>query len=163
MKPLTESEIRDSIVNASRGEAARMPMPGLHEVMWENREYLGWRDPKAMQRGYIVHWNDGKPVGLVLRAAESRMSRGISAMCSLCQTPQPGDQVLLFSAPRVGEAGRNGDTVGTYICADLACSLIIRIAPPALPMQPDPKEIVDDRIAGLKKRLDSFTANVMRA
>jgi len=27
---------------------------------------------------------------------------------------------------RVGAAGRNGNTVGTYICADLACSSRVR-------------------------------------
>ena len=73
MQPLTESDIRASLVNATSGDAARMTIPGLHETVWEDREYLGWRDPKAMQRGYIVLWRDGQPVGIALRAAESRM------------------------------------------------------------------------------------------
>lgn len=161
MQPLTEAEIRNSLVNASSGEAARIPMPGLHEVLWDSREYLGWRDPKAAQRGYIVHWRDGVPVGIVLRAAESRISRGIAAMCSLCQTPQPGSQVALFSAPRSGQAGRDGNTVGTYICSDLACSLIIRIAPPASSMQ-DPVRTIERKVEGLQKRLASFTEDVLR-
>ncbi len=29
-------------------------------------------------------------------------------------------------APRAGKAGRQGNSVGTYICADLACSLYVR-------------------------------------
>ncbi len=161
MQPLTESDIRASLVNATSGDAARMTIPGLHETVWEDREYLGWRDPRAMQRGYIVHWRDGQPIGIALRAAETRMSRGISAMCSLCRTPQPADQVSLFTAPRAGEAGRNGNTVGTYICADLACSLTIRIAPPAHDMQPDPAEIIERRIATLRTRLGAFTDNVL--
>jgi FBP C-terminal treble-clef zinc-finger len=161
MQPLTESDIRASLVNATTGDAARMTLPGLHETVWEDREYLGWRDPRAMQRGYIVHWRGDLPVGIALRAAESRMSRGISAMCSLCRTPQPADQVSLFTAPRAGEAGRNGNTVGTYICADLACSILIRIAPPASDMHPAPEEIIASRAAGLTARLDAFVGQVL--
>lgn len=162
MKPMTEAEIRGSFINASKGEIDRAPMPGLHEVMWESREYLGWRDPGAPLRGYLVHWVDDRPVGLVLRAAESRPRPGTSAMCSLCQTPQPSSQVTLFSAPKAGEAGRNGNSVGTYICDDLACSMIIRILPAPHPMQPDPDEALARRSKGLAERLDSFTASVMR-
>ena len=29
-------------------------------------------------------------------------------------------------APRAGKAGQQGNTVGTYICSDLACSLYVR-------------------------------------
>jgi len=161
MQALTEAQIRDSFVNATRGDTERMTLPGLHEVLWDDREYLGWRDPRAMQRGYIVHWRDDRPVGIALRAAESRMSRGISAMCSLCRTPQPADQVSLFSAARAGEAGRDGNSVGTYICSDLACSIIIRIAPPKSDMQPDPRDVIAARAAGLATRLSSFTADVL--
>ena len=56
---------------------------------------------------------------LAVRAADSRMSSGTAVMCLLCQTGQSGDAVSLFTARRTGEAGRNGNTVGTYICADL--------------------------------------------
>ncbi len=162
MKALTEEQIRASIVNASQGEARRMPLPGLHEVLWEQREYLGWRDPQSPQRGYLVHWMDDRAVGIVLRASSVSMRAGISAMCSLCRTSQPSDQVTMFSAPRAGQAGRDGNTIGTYICSDLACSLIIRITPPKQPMQPDPEEIVARRAEGLLARVQNFTADVMR-
>jgi len=33
MKLLTDADIRDSLINASTAEAARMPLPGLHEVV----------------------------------------------------------------------------------------------------------------------------------
>jgi hypothetical protein len=161
MQPLNESEIRGSFVNASAGEASRFTMPGLHEMLWDQREYLGWRDPKAPQRGYIVLWRDGKPIGLQLRAADSTMRPGFAAMCSLCGTQQPANQVSLFSAPKAGDAGRDGNSVGTYICADLACSLIIRIAPPKYDMQPDPAEIVERRISTLETRLGAFTDSVL--
>lgn len=160
MKPLNATDIRECIVNASGGEVDRMPLPGLHEVLWEHREYLGWRDPRAPLRGYLVHWVDDRPVGIVLRASESRMSPGISAMCSLCRTPQPSDQVRLFTAPRAGQAGRDGNTIGTYICADLACSLLIRITPPASAVQPDPDAVIAARAEGLLSRVTAFTARL---
>lgn len=163
MKELTETDIRASFVNASRGEIARIPMPGLHEVMWNDREYLGWRDPQSPLRGYLVHWLDDRPFGIVLRASEVGLNRGISAMCSLCRSTQPSDQVALFSAPRAGQAGRDGNSVGTYICSDLACSILIRIVPPPQPMQPAPEEIVASRVRGLLERIDAFSRNVVRA
>lgn len=162
MKPLTPDEIRASIVNAASAEIVHIPLPGLHETVWEAREYLGWRDPQSPQRGYIVYWRGEIPVGMVVRAAESRMSRSISAMCSLCRTPQPANQVSLFSVPKAGEAGLNGNTVGTYICSDLACSTIIRILPPPSELQPSPADVVASRAAGLLARLDSFTSEVLK-
>ena len=68
----------------------------------------------------------------------------------------------MFSATRAGDAGRRGDTVGTYICADLACSLLIRIAPPQYEMQPSPDEVIAARAAGLRTRLDAFTGRVLQ-
>lgn len=162
MKPLTEDAIRSCIVNAAPDEAERMPLPGLHEVIWDEREYLGWRDPGSPSRGYLVVWRDDQPVGIVLRASATRLQAG-SAICSLCNTPQPASQVTMFSAARAGEAGRRGDSVGTYICADLACSLLIRISPPPLDMQPSPAELVAARAAALQARVDAFTGRVLLA
>ena len=162
MKPLTEADIRASLVNAAPGEAEHMPMPGLHEMVWRDREYLGWRDPGSPSRGYLVAWRDDRAVGIVVRAATTRLQAG-SAICSLCNTPQPASQVTMFSATRAGEAGKRGDSVGTYICADLACSLLIRIAPPQYEMQPSPDEVVAARAAGLSARLEAFTERVLQA
>ena len=74
MKPLTENDIRESFVNALPGDLDRLPIPGLHEMLWEDREFLGWRDPQAHHRGYIVHWMDGRPVGLVVRSSSSSLA-----------------------------------------------------------------------------------------
>jgi hypothetical protein len=139
MKPITEAEIRGSFVNATKGEIDRMPLPGLHEVIWDSREFLGWRDPGAPLRGYLVHWLDDRPIGILLRASE----------------------VTLFTAPKAGESGRNGNSIGTYICDDLACSFIIRITPGAHPLQPSPEELVATRATGLHERLRAFTASVL--
>ena len=163
MKPLTPDEIRVSFVNAMPDDVSRIPLPGLHETLWESREYLGWRDPQTSNRGYIVFWRENEPVGMVVRASESQMSRSISAMCSLCRTQQPAHQVSLFSVAKAGAAGLNGNTVGTYICSDLACSTIIRILPPPSDMQPSPADVVAFRSAGLLTRLDSFTREVLKS
>lgn len=158
MKPLTEEDIRSSFVNAQPGDLERLPIPGLHEMLWEEREFLGWRDHQAHLRGYIVHWMDGRPTGLVVRTSSSALRPGIAAMCSLCHSPQPATQVRLFTAPRAGEAGLNGNTLGTYICEDLACSLLIRVAPPHL----NPPERIAERADGLLRRVQNFTADIMR-
>ena len=162
MRPLTEADIRASLVNAAPGEAEHMPMPGLHEMVWEDREYLGWRDPGSPSRGYLVAWRDDIPIGIVVRAAATRLQVG-SAICSLCNTPQPAGQVTMFSAARAGDAGRAGNSVGTYICADLACSLLIRIAPPSYDWMPDTSDVIAERVAGLESRLRSFGGRVLES
>lgn len=159
MEPMTEGQIRAAMVNTAPGEAERMPLPGLHEVVWAEREYLGWRDPGAPSRGYLVYWDGERPVGIAVRASEVRLRSG-SAICSLCNTPQPAGQVTMFSATRVGDAG---NSVGTYICADLACSLIIRITPPSTQWQAEHQVAVARRAAGLSTRLHSFAQRVLDA
>ena len=109
MQPLTDTAIRRSMVNCSRSEAASMTMPeGLSSLDWEARDFLGWRDPRAPGRAYLVQWRDGEPLGLMLRAPGSRMSRGRAAMCALCHYGQSADNVALFTARRAGQRGRDG-------------------------------------------------------
>jgi hypothetical protein len=69
----------------------------------------------------------------------------------------------MFTAARAGDAGRAGNSVGTYICADLACSLLIRIAPPAHDWLPDSAAVIADRIDGLQMRLRSFGGRVLES
>jgi FBP C-terminal treble-clef zinc-finger len=166
VKPLTEAEIRRSFVNCSRGEAKALTLPrGFDELAWGELEMLGWRDPKAPLRGYIVVQGvvlegGDEPVGIAVRAAESRMSSRTAAMCLLCQTGQSGDAVSLFTARRTGEAGRNGNTVGTYMCADLACSRRVRTDIPPWLRERDPAEVVAERAAELRERVRGFVAAV---
>lgn len=160
MRAVSESEIRAAMVNAVPGEAERMPMPGLHEVVWSDREYLGWRDPGAPHRGYLVFWRGELAIGIAVRASEVRLQPG-SAICSMCNTSQPAGQVTMFSASRAGDAGRAGNSVGTYICADLSCSLLIRISPPSFDGQPDASQVVAERAAGLSARVDAFAERVL--
>ncbi len=161
MQQLSPDDIRGSFINATKGEAGRVPLPGLHEVIWEEREYLGWRDQQSPQRGYLVHWVGDEPVGLMLRASEFSLNPGIAAMCSWCRITRRSDEITLFSAPRAGQAGRDGNTIGTYVCDDLACSHMIRLLPPPTPLQ-DPQELLAARIDGLVTRVQGFTAELMK-
>ncbi|MGW0734069.1 FBP domain-containing protein [Streptomyces sp. NPDC002851] len=128
MQPLTEPEVRASFVNCSKGEARRINIPrDLAERPWEDLDLLGWRDPGAPDRGYLVAERNGGLVGVTLRASQGVL-RGMAktTVCSLCLTAHPGSGVALLAAPKVGAAGRQGNTAGAYLCADLACSLYMR-------------------------------------
>ncbi|MEV0179807.1 FBP domain-containing protein [Streptomyces sp. NPDC050625] len=127
MKPLTEQEIRAAFVNCTKGEAKRLSVPrDLAERPWDDLDFLGWRDPQAPDRAYLVTELDGHPRALVLRgsghpvAGQTRRS-----MCSMCLTSHTGG-VSLMVAPKAGKAGQQGNSVGAYICSDLACSLYVR-------------------------------------
>ncbi|MFC7327339.1 FBP domain-containing protein [Marinactinospora rubrisoli] len=128
MRALTESEIRRSFVNCSKGEARRLGLPKrLDELPWPDLDFLGWRDPGAPERGYLVAERDGGLVGVALRVPPA-VKRGLTTttVCSFCITSHTGPGVSLLTARRVGAAGRQGNTVGAYVCADLACPLYVR-------------------------------------
>jgi hypothetical protein len=163
VRALTEQQVRRSMINCSRGEAQSLALPkDFSALPWDDFEVLGWRDPKAPLRGYLVAEADDGVVGIALRAAESRMSSRTAAMCLLCQTTQPGDAVSLFTARRVGEAGRNGNTVGTYMCADLGCSQRARTEIPPWLHDRDPEEVGAERTAELRGRVHGFLESVRR-
>ena len=165
MHALTEAAIRRSLVNCSRSEAAALTPPrDLHELDWASLEVLGWRDPKAELRGYLVHEQDDGVVGLALRAADTKMSSRRSAMCLLCQTVRSAAEISLFTARRAGEAGRNGNTVGTYICADLDCAHQVLTVPPSAQHLDEELQAlaVAEQVEGLHRRLRAFTADVTR-
>jgi FBP C-terminal treble-clef zinc-finger len=128
MQPLQENDIRSCFVNCSKSEAKRINLPQpLSGLPWADLDFLGWRDPGAPDRGYIVADHDGRLIGVTLRAPQG-IYRGFTktTVCTLCITGHPGTGVCLLTAPRAGAAGRQANTVGTYMCADLACSLYVR-------------------------------------
>ena len=90
------------------------------------------------------------------------MSGRTAVMCLLCQTAQPGNAVSLFTARRTGEAGRNGNTVGTYICADLRCSIRVRTEIPPWLRDRDPDEVIEERAMDLRERVTGFLDSVRR-
>ena len=160
---LTEQQVRRSFLDCSQGEAKGLTLPkDFADLEWAALELLGWRDPKAPLRGYLVVETDQRPVGIAVRAAESRMSARTTVMCLLCQTTQGGDAVSLFTAKRAGAAGRNGNTVGTYMCADLGCADRARTEIPPWLQDRNPAEVVAERTAELRERVRGFVDAVRR-
>jgi hypothetical protein len=128
MEPLDEKDIRASFVNCSKSEAKRINIPRpLSDLPWADLDFLGWRDARAPDRGYLVAYHGDRLFGVTLRAVQDvRRSFTKTTVCTLCITSHPGTGVRLLTAPRAGAAGRQGNTVGAYMCADLACSLYVR-------------------------------------
>ncbi|MGI5290869.1 FBP domain-containing protein [Nonomuraea polychroma] len=165
MRPITESDVRSSFVNCSKGEAKRLGVPhDLDEQPWDDLDFLGWRDPGAPGRGYLIAERDGSLVGIALRAAPGA-SRGFTSrsMCSLCLTTHTSGGVALMSARRTGEAGRQGNTVGAYLCTDLACSLYTRgKKQPAVAGDLDETLSVEEKIARTQVNLAAFVDRVIK-
>lgn len=126
MKPLTEQEIRTAFVNCTKGEAKRLSVPrDLAERPWDDLDFLGWRDPQAPDRAYIATELDGRPVALTLRCSQAASWQTRRSMCSICVTTHTGG-VSLMVAAKAGKAGQQGNSVGAYMCSDLACPLYVR-------------------------------------
>jgi len=127
VRSLTEQDIRSSFVNCSKGEAKRLSMPrDLGERPWDDLDFLGWRVPGALDRSYLVTERAGRLVGVTLRFPSSQRGFLHRSMCTLCLTTHPGSGVSLMTARKAGAAGREGNSVGIYMCTDLACPLYIR-------------------------------------
>jgi hypothetical protein len=125
MRQASEADIRASFINCSKGEAERLSVPrDLAERSWGDLDFLGWRDPGAPARNYLVTEREGGFVGVALRSASGHGTR--VSMCSFCLTTHPGDGVTLMTARKAGESGLRGNSIGTYLCSDLACSLYLR-------------------------------------
>ncbi|SDG68279.1 FBP C-terminal treble-clef zinc-finger [Lentzea fradiae] len=126
MKPLTEHDIRASFVNLTKGEAKRMHVPrDLGALPWDDLDFLGWRDPAAPDRSYLVVELDGVVTGVALRRA-GKAGHARKTLCAWCLTTHQGDGVSLMTARKAGKSGQMGNSVGAYVCADLACSLYLR-------------------------------------
>jgi len=76
MRAITESEIRASFVNCSKGEAKRLGLPrDFADRPWDDLDFLGWQDPGAPGRAYLVVERDGRPVGISLRVTSGGVPR----------------------------------------------------------------------------------------
>ena len=127
MKALTEHDIRSSFINCSKGEAKRLAVPrDLGERPWSDLDFLGWRDPGAPDRSYLVTERDDRLVAVALRFQPAQRGFLHRSMCSLCLTTHPRGGVSLMTARKAGPAGREGNSVGAYMCTGLACSLYLR-------------------------------------
>ncbi|MGJ9412280.1 FBP domain-containing protein [Aeromicrobium sp. CF4.19] len=154
-----QAQVRLAFVNSSRSRAAAVTFPRpwpLERV--EDRDFLGWRDPKAPQRAYVV-----VPRGDAVVAIELRLPPGGPAgrrtMCDWCQTTDAPGGARLAVAQRAGARGRAGDTVGTYVCEDFDCSLRARVA--LEPHQVSVSGAPDRRVPDLVGRVDGFVARVL--
>jgi hypothetical protein len=165
MKPPTERQIRASFINLSKGESQRLSLPrDFDERPWDELDFLGWREPGALERAYLVAERDGRLVGVGLRVAAGG-ARGFTStsICSLCQSARTGGDVALMTARRTGEAGRQGNSVGQHMCVDLACSLLLRGTKVAA-TAPDFYETLtlEEKVARLNAAIDAFLARVTK-
>ncbi|MGK4218388.1 FBP domain-containing protein [Kocuria marina] len=118
----SESEIRKSFINCSKGAAQRINIP--HEVAqaaWDQLIFLSWIDPKSPRTGYVVAETENGLRGLVLEKNPHK-GKGGARMCQICLTLHPGSGVSMVSIQRTKSAKDHYNTVGTYLCSDLACS-----------------------------------------
>ncbi|MEZ0075511.1 FBP domain-containing protein [Planotetraspora sp. GP83] len=163
MKAVSEQEIRASFVNCSKGEAKRLALPrGLADQRWDDLDFLGWRDPGAPDRGYLVTDLGGEVVGLALRVAARQRGHLHRGMCSVCLTTHPGSGVSLMTARRAGQAGRDSNSVGVYVCSDLACSLYVRgMKIPELGGRLEGSLTLEEQIDRTRARLSAFLDKVM--
>ncbi|GIG28301.1 FBP domain-containing protein [Cellulomonas marina] len=171
MHALTEQQVRACFVNASRREAASATLPDLTAQRWDALDLLGWRDRKAPLLAYVVVPVDDEPVGVLLRAADPGTGRARRrGVCAWCADVVATEDVSLYVARRAGAPGRRGDTVGTLVCTDLACSRHVRRTPllsevgtasgPELPAART--AVVARRTAGLRERSARFVEEVRR-
>jgi treble-clef zinc-finger protein len=164
MEPLGENAIRASFVNCSKGEAGRIRMPaGLADLPWADLDFLGWTDPGAPLRALLVVPGADGPTGLVMRRPETRSANVMrSSMCRVCLTEHAASGVGLFVAPLAGAAGRRGNTVGEYLCADLACSLYLRgkRVPKMRLVRREETLTLDERIDRTMTKMTAFTSRV---
>ena len=168
MEQLTPEEIRRSFVNCTKGEAQRLSPPAdLATTRWADLDVLGWRDPRSPGTAYLVVpgetlGQERDPVGILLRVAPSAGTAGRKNMCTLCLTTHSSSDMALMVAPLAGAAGRKGNTVGTYVCGDLACSLYARGLKRPNRAQPVETLAVEQKVARLRDNVATFVRRVER-
>ncbi|MFD4367117.1 FBP domain-containing protein [Rhodococcus sp. NPDC058521] len=160
MDPITEREIRSSFVNCSKGDAKRLPTPtNLDERPWDDLDFLGWSDPSFPGRTYLVVPHEDRLVGVAMRHEIG--GRRKSQMCTICLTTHPSGGVSLMVARKTGDSGRRGNTVGTYMCEDLACPLYARRKKtPALGRQFRDDTPLEDRVEKVRTNIDAFISRL---
>lgn len=159
MQSISERDLRASFINVSQRERNGLTLPsGFPSLGWDRLDYLGWRDAKIPSLGYVVAHLDDVPVGIMLRQAEGKARS--RAQCSWCEDVQLPNDVALFSARRAGAAGRNGNTVGTLVCANFECSANVRKRPPAAYIGFDVEAARLHRIDALREHVTAFVSDI---
>lgn len=159
MHALTEAQIRASLINVTQSERRSLTLPSeFADTPWDTLQFYGARDRKLALVGYVVVELDGVPTGLLLRQADARPKN--RAQCSWCNDIQLPNDVLLFTAKRVGEAGRRGDTVGTLACDRFQCNENARRRPASAYIGFDIEAAREARIAALRENVEAFVRSV---
>ncbi|SNS54476.1 FBP domain-containing protein [Rhodococcoides kyotonense] len=160
MEPVTEKEIRSSFVNCSKGDAKRLNVPrDLDRTDWEQLDFLGWSDPSYAGRSYIVVPGPEGLVGVALRHESGGSDR--AQMCTVCLTMHSRGAVSLMTARKTGDSGRKGNTVGTYMCTDLLCSLYARgKKTPALGNRYRENLSPEERAVRVQENVEAFIARL---
>lgn len=164
MEPLTEKQIRSSFVNCTKGEASRLKLPlDFADLPWAELDFLGWVDPGAPLRAHLVLPRPGGPLGISLRVPSVRRTSAVrSSLCQICLTAHASSGVALLAAPLAGARGREGNTAGVYLCADLACSLYLRgkRQPKLRSGFYEESLTLEERVARMSGNLEAFLAKV---
>ena len=164
MKALTRPDIQRALLNVSKRERSAVTVPPeFASTDWTALDFYGWRDPRFPQRGYLVRDHDDALVAVAVSTSEGGLPPGRKAMCSICRAVDNSTAVALFSARRAGPAGRKGDSVGTYICRDLDCSVHLRhptdrIGRTRLGSDQDVEVVAADMLVRLDHFLDAVRA-----
>lgn len=158
MHALTAKDIRASFINASARERSAVIIPELADVDWDRLDFFGWRTPKLPLAAYAVIPVDDGLVGIVFRQIEQRtLAR---TQCAWCEDVTLPNDVVLFSARRAGQAGRNGNTVGTLVCEHFECSENVRRLPPPAYLGFDVQAARRRRMEALRTRITDFARDV---
>lgn len=164
MHALSEQQIRASLVNTSRREAAQAILPDLAQLDWSKLDYLGWHDPKRALESYVVLEVQDAPVGIMLRTTARSAARR-KAVCAWCQDIIATVDVSMYVARRAGALGRRGDTVGTLICTDFDCSRNVRRTPSIEEIGSDDLQdrarLIARRTGQLRERSSRFVGNLL--
>src|SRR3954471_24266420 len=87
VEPVSAAEIRSGFVNSTKSLVKAMTLPrDFDELPWESLDYLGWRDPKAPARAYLVVPRDGGVTAIALGTAATGKPRRGTGLCDLCHT-----------------------------------------------------------------------------
>ena len=128
---------------------------------WDHLDFLAWRDPRTSGRGYLVaeargRAHRGRPAG------RPKARRARARRCATCVT-RCSRPIRCRCSPRARPVrpGLHGDSVGTYICADLSCHENVRLAAPLAPNEI--RASVDARIDGTRRRAEAFVERILES
>lgn len=156
MQPIPEQDLLASFVNVSVRERRAIPVP--EDVDWDDRDFIGWRDPKLPLVGYVVVPTDDELIGIQLRQTAQKARR--RPQCAWCEDVTLSHEVAFFSAKRAGAAGRNHNTIGTLICAGFECNSNVRKPPPLAYNGFDLDAARRQRIKHLRETVTAFASSV---